>query len=359
MSLSQFVGAIFFCAINETISDYSIIRFSFIIRNYYNKSKGGNEMKLNDYQQQLQQCKMQILALEKLKKQKQLLEKQIQHVEVDIEKYEEDLKSARKKLNKLEGFSFVNVFRTWTGKQRELLEERMDVIATKELKLIETQLMHEDLKDDLVDTIYKINAINEPYLIDQIKQLENKIQLYYMANDPAIAAKLNENVEQQYLVQQLLTEIHEAITAGKEAKHKLEEAAQALHKAKDYSTWDTFLGGGLIATALKHDELDKSNSYLHSAQIALQRFQNELLDIQEMKHGTLEIDTDGFVKFADYFFDDIFSEWSIHSKILTAMDQITRVLDDVSNTLLELDQKLAVAEQKKVELLAEKDKILS
>ena len=41
------------------------------------------------------------------------------------------------------------------------------------------------------------------------------------------------------------------------------------------------------------------------------------------------------------------------------MDQITRVLDDVSNTLLELDRKLAVAEQKKVELLEEKDEMLS
>ena len=316
-------------------------------------------MKLNEYQQQLQLCKMQIRTLEKLRKQQVTIESQIKHAEVDIEKYEQDLKNARKKLNKLEGFSFVNLFRTWTGRQQELLEERMDIIAAKELKLIETQLMHEDLKDDLVDTIYKINAINEPYLVEQIKQLEQKIQLYYMANNPAIAAKLDKNTEQQYLVQQLLTEIHEAIAAGKEAKHKLGEAAEALHTAKNYSTWDTFLGGGFIATALKHEKLDKSNSYLHSAQIALQRFQNELLDIQEMKHGTLEIDTDGFVKFADYFFDDIFSEWSIHSKISTAMDQIRRVLDDVSNTLLELNQKLAVAEQKKVELLEEKDKMLS
>ena len=66
---------------------------------------------------------------------------------------------------------------------------------------VHAQLMHEDLKDDLVDTVYKINAINEPYLVDQIKQLEHKIQVYYMANDPAIAAKLNENIEQQFLVQ--------------------------------------------------------------------------------------------------------------------------------------------------------------
>ena len=214
-------------------------------------------MKFTEYQQQLQLCKMQIRALEKLRKQQVTLESQIKHAEEDIEKYEQHLKNARKRLNKLEGFSFVNAFRTWTGKQQELIEERMDVIATAELKLIETQFMREDLKDDLVDTIYKINAINEPYLVEQIKQFENKIQIYYMENEPQTAAKLNEIIEKQYLVKQLITEIYEAIAAGKEAQHKLAEAAQALHKAKNYSTWDTFLGGGLIATALKHEELDK------------------------------------------------------------------------------------------------------
>ena len=315
-------------------------------------------MKFNDYHQQLQLCKMQIQTLDKLRKQQVTLESQINHAEVNIKKYEQDLKKIRKKLNKLEGFSFVNVLRTWTGKQQEFLEDQMDILAMKELKLIETQLMHEDLKDDLVNTIYKINAINEPNLFDQIEQLEHEINIYYIANDPQKVAELNEIIEQQHVVEQFIKEIREAIVAGKVAQHKLVEASQAIHKAKDYSTWDTFFDGGLIATALKHEELDKSNSYLHSAQIALQRFQNELLDIQEMKDGTLEVDTDGFVKFADYFFDDLFSEWSIHSKISTAMNQITRVLDDVSNTLLELNRKLVVAEQKKVELLEEKDKIL-
>ncbi len=53
-----------------------------------------------------------------------------------------------------------------------------------------------------------------------------------------------------------------------------------------------FFGGGLIATHLKHDALDKTESYLHNAQIALQRFQNELLDVQDMATKSLHIETD-------------------------------------------------------------------
>lgn len=316
-------------------------------------------MELTEMQRKLQNYKGQLKALEKLKKQKELIDGQIHHAEEDITKYEQSLSEARKRLNKLENFSFVNVFRTWSGKQDELLEEGYGQMAERELRLIETQLIYEDLKDEVIDIIYKINAINETYVSEQIKSLENKIQIYYMTHEPKMASELNELVEQELLVQQLIVEITEALEAGRIARERLIEASDALNTASGYSTWDTFLGGGVLATALKHQELDKSNNFIHSAQKALQRFQNELLDIQEMRQDTLEIETDGFVKFADYFFDDIFSAWSIHSKIATSTSQIGRVLDDVENTVRELKEKLAKAEDMKAQLADKKSRLVS
>jgi hypothetical protein len=321
--------------------------------------KGGKEMELTEMQHKLQDYKRQLKTLEKLKKQKEIIDGQIAHAKDDIEKYEQSLKEARKRLNKLENFSFVNIFRTWTGKQEELLEEGCDRIAEKELKLIESQLIFEDLNDEVIDLVYKINAIHEAYAAEQIKSMENKIQIYYMANEPKMADRLNDLVEQEFLVQQLILEITEAIEAGREAQKKLVEAAEALNTASSYSTWDTFFGGGFLVTAIKHQELDKSNSYIHSAQQALQRFQNELLDVQEMRRGTLQIETDGFVKFADYFFDDIFSDWSIHSKIATSTNLIRRVSDDVANTLNELKMKMTLAEEKKKQLADEKTQLIT
>lgn len=316
-------------------------------------------MKLTEMQRKLQDYKKQLKALEKLKKQKELIDGQICHAEEDIAKHELSLREARKRLNKLENFSFVNVFRTWTRKQDELLEDGYGQMAERELRLIETQLIYEDLKDAVIDIIYKINAINESFIWGQVEKLENKIQLYYMAHEPEIASELNELVEQELLVQQLIVEITEALEAGRIARESLIEASDALNTASGYSTWDTFFGGGVLATALKHQELDKSNSYIHRAQKALQHFQNELLDIQEMRQDTLEIETDGFVKFADYFFDDIFSAWSVHSKIATSTSQVGRVLDDVVNTMRELKEKLAKAEDKKRQLADKKARLVS
>lgn len=309
--------------------------------------------------QQTEQYHIQLLEAEKLSKKIESLELQIQHAEQNVEQHERDLQNTRQQLNKLEEFSFVNLFRGWSGKKDELIEQNMDSVAVTELKLVEAQLMFKDLQEDRIKLVQQLSMINVSKIREQLKKIEDEKQVWLMANAPAAAKELTSIIEQVILCKQLKIEIHEAIDAGKQAFNKLTDAGSQLQDAKSYSTWDTFLGGGFIATALKHDKLEETNSYLHEAQMALQRFQNELLDIKEMRQNTLEVHTDGFVMFTDYFFDNIFTDWSIHSKITTAIDQISRVQDDVANTLRDLKQKLSMTIEKEQALLIEKESILN
>ena len=315
-------------------------------------------MEWQELQQQAKKYRLQLLELDKLMKKKINVERLIKHAQLEIEKYTADLKQARKQLDKLEGFSFINLFREWSGKKDELLEQNLDRVAVTELKLVETQLMLKDLQDDLVDLIQKINAINELYVEQQLQKINEQKQLYLMKHAPQVAEKLTALTEQELLCKQLIIEIQEAIDAGARARSTLTDAGYVLNEASNYSIWDTFLGGGLIATALKHEKLDESNSQLHVAQIALQRFSNELLDIKDLRQEAIKIEPDGFVKFTDFFFDNIFTDWSIHSKITTSLNQISRVQDDVRNTLNELEQKLTLTIQKEAEILRQKEEIL-
>ncbi|MCH7321478.1 hypothetical protein LZ480_06180 [Solibacillus sp. MA9] len=303
--------------------------------------------------------KLQLLEAEKLHKKQTTVERLMKHSEREIARFELDMQQARKALNKLEQSSFINLFRNWSGKQDELIEQNLDQIAVTELKLIEAQLTLEDLQDDVVDIVLKLNAINEPYIEQELQKLNNEKQQWLTENAPQFAEKLTFIAEQQTLCKQLTKEIQEAIDAGNTALSALTDAGYALHEAESYSTWDTFLGGGFIATAMKHEKLETTNSYIHTAQMALQRFSNELLDVKDMRNETIEIGTEGFVKFTDFFFDNIFTDWSVHSKITTAMNQISRVQDDVANTLRELQQKLTVAIKKEAELFSEREAILN
>ncbi len=281
----------------------------------------------------------QLRNANRLREQRFLIEGQIEHAQQEITKHSTEHNQIRMKLDKLEGFSFMNMIRTWTGQQDDLRAEKIDKAAILELKIKEAEKMLKDLTFDFEQVNQKLKQINEQQLQEALNILHIKKKSYLQLHEPEVAQKIEQLANEEFITKQLISEIQEAEDAGDIALTKLGQAAASLHSASGYSTWDTFFGGGLIATHLKHDALDKTENYLHSAQIALQRFHNELLDVQDMSTKSLQIETDGFVKFADYFFDDIFSAWSVHSKISTAREQVSRVQDDVHNTVRRLQEK--------------------
>lgn len=284
--------------------------------------------------------KNQLEQLAKYQKQKKLLDGQITYAKQQITGYEEQLHAIRERLEKNEQFSFLTFVRSLAGRKQRIMEESLSEAMTVELKLIETQLMLEDLQDDQVDVVYKINAIHEPHILAELTALEQQKYDWLTEHESPLAAKLNELTEEYASLKRLCTEMEEAYEAAEQAIEPLEKAIDSLKTAQSYSTWDTFFGGGFIVTALKHDKIEASEGHLHQVQIALQRLQNELADIEAWHRLSYKIDIDGFVKFADFIFDDIFSAWSVHTKLATSVEQLKRVQDDIYNTKFYLASKM-------------------
>lgn len=314
-------------------------------------------MNWSTLQQQDEMIHLQLAQYKKWSKQKEALEKQLKHADLNIERYERLLKESALKIEKLEDESFLNKVKSLFQNKQEELTNLLEASAERELKLTEAQIVKEDLQDELVDLVYKLNALDEKER--QAKLELNKIQMkmWLEQHAPNVASKLQQLKEQKNLAQQLLQEIGEAIEAGQSAKSALVQAASELNTAKDYSTWDTFLGGGVFATHIKHEKLRVANTYLHKAQRELQKFQNELLDLKGIHYRTLNVNVDGFVTFSDYFFDDIFSAWSIHSKLNKSRQQVGQIMDDISNALLKLKSQYEITEGKLAQICTDIEKI--
>ncbi|CAM5203770.1 hypothetical protein UACE39S_01964 [Ureibacillus acetophenoni] len=296
--------------------------------------------------------------LERLKFQKENITNQINKIGREIQAYTNELNVLKEKLQHLDTFSFINLYRSWTGKKEELRVQKIDKAAAIEMKIIESERMQADLTNDLTNINNELLTYNESQLKNQLEIVLIKKENWLKENQPEKAIELQQLEEDKLNCKKLNIEIEEAREAGNNAITQLYNALDSLNSASDYSTWDTFFGGGLIATHLKHEKLDESQNQLHQAQIALQRFKNELLDIQEMSTRHLTVNTDGFVKFADYIFDDIFSAWSIHSKISSSKEHVSRVLSDVRNTILNLEKKKQRIDQKLSEINNKKNLIL-
>jgi len=128
-------------------------------------------------------------------------------------------------------------------------------------------------------------------------------------------------------------ELNEAIQAGERALKSLRTAEERLGSARNWGVWD-ILGGGLITNMIKHSKINDASCYLESAKTDLRIFQRELQDIPD--YGNLDVDIGGFLSFADFFFDGIFADCMVQSKINEIRNHVHRAIEKVEHLLAEL-----------------------
>lgn len=118
-------------------------------------------------------------------------------------------------------------------------------------------------------------------------------------------------------------EKREAINAGNRALNSLRTAGENLNSAKNWGLVDMF-GGGFFTTMLKHSRMDRAKQNMEQAKYDLRNFSKELHDV----HMTLDLnlDTDDFLSFADYFFDGFVVDWMVQDRINTARRQVDEAI---------------------------------
>lgn len=122
----------------------------------------------------------------------------------------------------------------------------------------------------------------------------------------------------------------EAIAAGKRARNSLANALKALDSARSWGIWD-MLGGGLIASLAKHSKMDKASGYIEEAKRDLRAFSNELDDIHT--YVNIDLTTDDFWGFADWFWDGLWSDWVMQDRINEAREQVQSAIEKVDSIL--------------------------
>lgn len=137
-------------------------------------------------------------------------------------------------------------------------------------------------------------------------------------------------------------EVAEAIAAAARADTALGSAADLLGRAGDWATYDTFLGGGLLTDAMKYQRMDEAEARLRDADAALRALARELADLGEA--GVDGVGVSGLLTTFDVWFDNIFSDWSVRSRIREAAertDEAARRLADLRGRLEAEHRRLA------------------
>ena len=258
------------------------------------------------------------------------------------------LKKEEYDVKKLEDSSLTALFYQILGnKENKLNKERQEFLAAK-LKYDSCTLTISSLEHEIYSFEIQIKKLGDP---DSDYEVIFTQKEHILTN--AKNAKLLQLLEKHANLKADNKEIQEAINAG---KNVLAELANVLSSLKSAGNWGTFdlIGGGVIATAVKHSKIDNAKQGVQRVQQLLHRFHDELSDVDINPESDMGIEIGSFNTFADYFFDGLIFDWVVQSKINRSLQKTKKVNHDISLVIGRLQNQL---DSKRAQLITvEKEK---
>lgn len=283
---------------------------------------------------------------ERLRKMQQLMARK-EHLEsmmnsltiqrYDLEKQVSELEQIKIKeqsdVDKLEGGSLFSFFYHVIGKKDERLTKEREEAYAAAVKYDAAVRQLESVEYDLKKTENELLSLADCEA-EYERTLEEKKKML-IESDSAYADRILELDHKLASMKSHNKEVDEAVAAGEAAMKQAKEVLHELDSADGWSTFD-LLGGGIIADAIKYSHMDNAQSKIEDLQVALRRFQTELTDVSIQ--ANLSISVDGFLRFADYFFDNIFTDWAVKDKISSARNQLLTVEMQIQSTMDQLEE---------------------
>jgi uncharacterized protein with HEPN domain len=143
-----------------------------------------------------------------------------------------------------------------------------------------------------------------------------------------------------------LREIREAQAACEAALTSLGEAQRKVDSARSWGTYDTWFGGELFSSLVKHDRIDQAESYMRTVDVALDRLRKELADVSMGSAAIGGVGVSDLTRTLDVWFDNFFSDLAVQSRLKDAdhrLDMIGEALVAVRRALSERYQEVSGA----------------
>lgn len=237
-------------------------------------------------------------------------------------------------VEKLEGPSLTNYFYQFVGKLDEKLDqERREAYAAR-VKLEAAERELNGIEADLSEIESQLSGISIAQAQYQ-EELEKKRRALKASETP-VAARILETENKIAALESQKREVNEAIAAGNSARSTAECIMSELDDADGWNTWDMIGGGGVLTHMAKHSHLDEAQDLVYKLQSQLRRFKTELTDIQI--DADLQVNVDGFLRFADYFFDGIFADWAVGDRISQSRSSVESTKSQIGRMLVRLEQ---------------------
>ncbi|SFJ51669.1 hypothetical protein SAMN02799624_04849 [Paenibacillus sp. UNC496MF] len=286
----------------------------------------------------LAEAKERMRRLEKAQRRQEQLRGRLREKEKQIVELEMKLEAEQADVEKLTRMSLANLFHTLLRSKEEQLElERRQALAAA-LNLQEARQAQERLKADIVDAGDELAACANAE-VEYARLLAEREALLRTSAYAAELAEMDAQIADRSLAAK---ELKEALTAGRRVMTSLEDASHSLEKAEGWGNWDLWGGGGVISTHMKHEHVDAAKASMNNANHLMRSFRDELADLD--RTIGVGIDISGMLKFGDYWFDGLITDWIVQKRIQEAQNQTLGALGEVRAVVNRLQSEFAAAD---------------
>ena len=294
---------------------------------------------MNNYDEKLRELREKVLRKEQLEAEVAELERQYARLAARAAELDAVRMKEQEDVDRLEGGSLAAFFYNVIGKMDEkLTKEREEAYAAA----VKYDAAARELARAAEDIARRRNELGALHDSERLYKEAAAAKLNAMkAQGGTMAEEILHREENIAYAQKQIREINEAVAAATRARGTAETVLAELDSAENWGWYDALGGGGLLSNTIKHDKLDEAQFMVEKLQSELRRVKTELADVKI--NADMQVNVEGFLRFADYFFDGLFVDWTVLDRIGQSKSQVENVVNRIDRILQRLSQMLDTA----------------
>ncbi|MGN6793630.1 MAG: hypothetical protein ACTHJW_14690 [Streptosporangiaceae bacterium] len=242
-------------------------------------------------------------------------------LEAELAGLRDKASAERKDVERLEGMSLGRVLASLAGSRDERLARERAEADAAQYRMAEAESRLDAVRAELATAEDRLAAL-ESAPRGYAAVLDEKERYLTGSGDRCSHALLALADERGRLTAEQ-NETAEAIQAADAATAALSDVQDVLRSASGWSTYDTWFGGGMIASSIKHDRMDEAAQAAAIADQRLAVLRLELADIGGPALSTApQLALSGGTRFADVWLDNFFTDLGVADRIRQAQQQV-------------------------------------
>jgi hypothetical protein len=286
-----------------------------------------------------------------------LLSTREQAAAADLDAAREQYAGEEKDVERLEHLSLTRVLAALHGSREDALAREKADAAAARYRVAQARQRLDAARAELAS------------LADRQAQLAGAPQAYadalaakerYLTHsaDPR-GARLLALAEQRGRLTAEVNELHHASYDAGEAVQALTEVQDRLGTAANWSAFDTYLDHGMVANAVKHDRIDQAAQAARTADERLAGLRTDLAGLGGSEPTAPRLEISAGFKFADIFFNNIFTDLAVGQQIRDAQDNVDQSVQQVGALQNRLKDQIGTVTKRLAAMDAERQQLLT